>query len=253
MKTFVMTGATTGIGAAVRSAIEARGDKVVNIDIKGGDINVDLATDEGRQTALAEVRAQHPDGIDGWIPCAGLGPQFRDHATIVSVNFYHVRVMTEALEDLLRKKLGVTVLIASNSAPIPGLNEELVESMAVENDEAKTRELVRKLDGFNAYAGSKLALVRWMRPLATRWAAEGMRINAIAPGTTDTPLLQAGLDDEIFGNAIRNFKVPIGKFARPEQVAKGVLFLAGDDADYCIGSVLFVDGGSDALIRPNGF
>ncbi len=253
MKIYIMTGATTGIGAAVRSELQSRGDQVVNIDIKGGDINVDLSTQDGRQAAIDEVRAKHSDGIDGWIPCAGLGPQFSDLPTIVAVNYFHVRQMTEAFKDLLLAKKGATVLIASNSAPIPGLNEELVQSMAAENDEAKARGLIEKLDGFNAYAGSKLALVRWMRPLAVAWAAEGLRVNAVAPGTTDTPLLQAGLKDEVFGAAIRNFTVPIGDFARPEQIAKGVLFLLGDDADYCVGSVLFVDGGSDALIRPNGF
>lgn len=65
MKTYVMTGARTGIGAAVREALEARGGRVVNIDIRDADSAVDLSTAEGRQTAIDAVKADHADGIDG--------------------------------------------------------------------------------------------------------------------------------------------------------------------------------------------
>ncbi|MBW2287961.1 MAG: SDR family oxidoreductase [Deltaproteobacteria bacterium] len=253
MKTYVMTGATTGIGAAVREALQARGDRVVNIDIRDADIEVDLATEAGRRTAIDAVKTAHADGIDGWIPCAGLGPQFENIQTIVSLNFFHVRKLTEAFKELLAKKSGTSVLIASNSAPMPGLDEALLDAMVGENDEEKANARILELNGFQAYAGSKAALCRWMRQLAPEWAREGLRVNAVAPGTTQTPLLDAGLEDEVYGPAIRAFEVPIGHFAKPEQIAKGVLFLLGDDADFCVGSVLFVDGGSDAMIRPNGF
>ncbi len=92
-----------------------------------------------------------------------------------------------------------------------------------------------------------------MRAIAPAWAEEQLRINAVAPGTTQTPLLQAGLDDAVFGDLIRGFKVPLGRFADPDEIAKAVLFLLGEDASFCVGSVLFVDGGSDAMMRPNGF
>ena len=105
----------------------------------------------------------------------------------------------------------------------------------------------------NAYAGSKLALTRWMRRIAPTWAAEGIRVNAVAPGATITPLLQQGLEHPAFGEGIRNFPVPLGGFARPEQVADAVLFMLSENASFCCGSVLFVDGGSDALLRPDQF
>ena len=253
MKTYVITGATTGIGAAVREALQSRGDRVVNIDLRDADIEVDLSTPKGRQTAIDAVEAEHADGIDGWVPCAGLGPQFENLQTIVSLNFFHVRQLTEAFKELLAKKSGASVLIASNSAPMPGLDPALLDAMVVDCDEEKARARILELNGFQAYSGSKAALCRWMRGLAPEWAREGLRINAVAPGTTQTPLLQAGLDDEVYGRAIRAFEVPIGYFAAPEQIARGVLFLLGEDADFCVGSVLFIDGGSDALIRPNGF
>ena len=74
------------------------------------------------------------------------------------------------------------------------------------------------------------------------------QINAIAPGAVLTPLLQGGLDDEEFGDAIRTLPVPVGEFGSPEVVAMWIEMMLSD-ADFG-GSVIVVDGGSDALIRP---
>jgi len=123
----------------------------------------------------------------------------------------------------------------------------------LDNDEKQACQLVETLDGFQAYGGSKQALVRWMRKLAPQWAKSGVRINAVAPGTTQTPLLQAGLDDPRWGEAIRSFPVPLGGFADPEQIAAALAFFLSGQSSYCAGSVLFVDGGTDALMRSDQF
>ncbi|HQQ63017.1 MAG TPA: SDR family oxidoreductase [Pseudomonadales bacterium] len=251
-KTFVITGATTGIGAALRHLLQARGDKVINVDIRDADIIADLTTTEGREQALREISQMCPHGIDGFVPSAGLGPQYPSLACVIALNFFAVRTLTEALLPLLQKKHGCVALVASNSASLPGINEPLVKAM-LDNDEALACEHVIKLDGFQAYGGSKNAVVRWMRRLAPVWARHGVRINAVAPGTTQTPLLQAGLDDPVWGDAIRNFPVPLGGFAKPEQIASALAFLLGAESSYCTGSVLFVDGGTDALMRPDNF
>jgi NAD(P)-dependent dehydrogenase (short-subunit alcohol dehydrogenase family) len=81
------------------------------------------------------------------------------------------------------------------------------------------------------------------------WAGAGIRLNAIAPGPIETPLLRAGLDHPVFGPAIRAFPVPTGSPGTPNDVAAAVAFLLGTEARYICGSVLFVDGGTDALIR----
>ncbi|MBP8029878.1 MAG: SDR family oxidoreductase [Pseudomonadales bacterium] len=251
-RTIVITGATTGIGAALREQLQASGDTVINVDIRDADIVADLTTAEGRQLALAAIRARCPDGINGFVPCAGLGPQYPSLSRITSLNFFAVRELTECLLPLLKLANGHVVLVASNSASLPGINQDLVQAM-LGNNEILTCELVEKLDGFQAYGGSKQALVRWMRKLTPVWAKEGVRINAVAPGTTQTPLLQAGLDDPLWGDAIRNFPVPLGGFADPAQIASALAFFLGNDASFCTGSVLFVDGGTDALMRPDQF
>lgn len=251
-RTIVVTGATTGIGAALRERLQAAGDTVINVDIRHADIEADLTTPAGRDAALAAIRQRCPQGIQGFVPCAGLGPQHESLSRIVSLNFFAARVMTDALLPLLQQGKGHAVLVASNSASLPGMDPELVKAM-LDNDEAAACARVEQLDGFQAYGGSKHALVRWMRKVAPEWAKQGVRLNAVAPGTTQTPLLQAGLDHPVWGEAIRNFPVPLGGFADPAQIASALAFFLGDEASFCAGSVLFVDGATDALMRPDQF
>ena len=113
--------------------------------------------------------------------------------------------------------------------------------------------MVMTLDAHRAYAGSKLALTRWVRRHAPDWARAGVRLNVVAPGAVMTPLLQGGLDHPVFGSAIRDFPIPTGGFGTPDQVAAAVTFLLGPEAAFCCGSVLFVDGGTDAMFRPDQY
>ncbi len=253
MGIYAITGCATGIGAATRAGLEAEGHTIIGIDLKDAEIIADLSTPGGRSAAIESVKERAPDGLDGLIACAGVGPQFEPLTATVSINYYGTVELLEALKDLVAAKRGVIALIASNSAPLPGLDEDLVSSM-LDGDEARSHTRISELDnGHQAYAGSKLALVRWMRRKATEWAKDGIRMNAVAPGVTMTPLLEGGLAHPVWGDAIRNFPIPMGDFADPGQIASVVLFLVGPGASYCCGSVIFVDGGSDAMIRPDGF
>ena len=92
-----------------------------------------------------------------------------------------------------------------------------------------------------------------MRRAAPAWARAGVRLNAVAPGAVLTPLLARGLDHPDYGPAIRDFPIPAGGFGTPEQIAAVVTFLLGADAGFCYGSVVFVDGGTDALVRPDSY
>jgi len=248
-----MTGSATGIGAAVKKKLEDRGDRVIGVDIKESDIIADLSTQEGREKAVAAIQKAAPEGLDGFIPAAGLGSTVPDPDLIISVNYFGARILTENVKDLLVKRKSTVVMVSSNSVAIPGVRKELVDTMLEDNDEAKARELVKSLDGGNAYVGSKQALTRWMRRIAPIWAAEGIRVNAVAPGATMTPLLQKDLEHPEYGEAIRNIPVPLGGFGTPEQIADSILFMLGEESSFCCGSVLFVDGGTDSVLRPDPF
>ena len=71
MATFAITGGATGIGAELRRQLLAQGDRVISVDIKEGDIIADLSTVAGRLAAIEGIHERAPDGLDGYIPCAG--------------------------------------------------------------------------------------------------------------------------------------------------------------------------------------
>ncbi|WP_269745599.1 SDR family oxidoreductase [Leucobacter komagatae] len=90
-----------------------------------------------------------------------------------------------------------------------------------------------------AYNASKAGVSALARSLASEWADRGVRVNAIAPGYVDTPLL--ALKRHQFDAWMR--QIPSGRFARPEEIAGTVAFLLSDDSSYYSGAELLVDGG----------
>ena len=76
-KTYAMTGGATGIGAAIKTQLRDLGHTVIVVDIKNADIIADLSTEQGCQAAIEEIGQLAPEGLDGFIPCAGLGPAAR--------------------------------------------------------------------------------------------------------------------------------------------------------------------------------
>jgi NAD(P)-dependent dehydrogenase (short-subunit alcohol dehydrogenase family) len=254
MGTHVVTGSGSGIGAAVRRRLESAGERVIGVDLRGAEIEADLGTVAGRAAAVAAVLDHAGHRLDGVVACAGLGPHVSDVAAIVSVNYFGAIAVLEGLREALVATRGAAVAVSSNSATIPNSDNAIVEA-CLAGDEAGARRLAGEPSGQPAYGGSKLALARWVRRHAPSpaWAGAGARLNAIAPGAVHTPLLQGGLDHPVLGDAIRNFPIPTGGFGTPEQIASAVGFLLGPDAAFCCGSVLFADGGTDALFRPDRF
>ena len=87
MGIYVITGATTGIGAETRRILQSQGHEVLNIDYKGGDITADLSSKEGRKAAIDHVYEKYPDGIDCLICNAGVGPT-APAPVIFALNFF---------------------------------------------------------------------------------------------------------------------------------------------------------------------
>jgi NAD(P)-dependent dehydrogenase (short-subunit alcohol dehydrogenase family) len=252
MAIYALTGGATGIGAALKEQLRERGDQVIVVDIKEGDVIADLSTAEGRQAAVDGVRALAPDGLDGFIPCAGLGSHIKPPSLIAQVNYFAVIATIEGLRDLVAKKRGSILLVSSNSAPMIE-NENPYVMAALAGDEEKALAVVT--DGHTGYAGSKRAITIWMRRNVAEYAKGGVRMNAIAPGITMTPMTDEISKDEEFGEAIKMFAemTPVGGSAEPEQIATAMRFLLSEEANFICGSVLFVDGGTDAMIRPDSF
>ncbi len=252
MAIYALTGGAAGIGAALKEQLRERGDQVIVVDIKEGDVIADLSTAEGRQAAIDGVRALAPDGLDGFIPCAGLGSHIKPPSLIAQVNYFAVIATIEGLRDLVAKKGGSILLVSSNSAPMIE-NENPYVMAALEGDEEKALAVVT--DGHTGYAGSKRAITIWMRRNVAEYAKGGVRMNAIAPGITLTAMTDEISKDEEFGEAIKMFAemTPVGGSAEPAQIAAVMRFLLSEEANFICGSVLFVDGGTDAMMRPDTF
>jgi NAD(P)-dependent dehydrogenase (short-subunit alcohol dehydrogenase family) len=255
MRVIAVTGSASGIGAGICARLRRDGAEVIGVDLRAAEVVADLSTAAGRSAAIAGIERAATHGLDGIVACAGLGPHVTDHPAIASVNYFGAQVLLDALRPLLaRGAQPAAVAISSNSTTIPGAESPLVD-LCLGGDEAAVRALAATEPGQTVYAGSKLALTRWLRRVAPspEWAGAGIRLNAVAAGPVQTPLLQGGLDHPIFGPAIRGFPVPTGGPGTPDDIAAAVAFLLGPEARYVCGSVLFVDGGTDALIRGDRY
>jgi len=254
MRTYAITGGATGIGAELKRQLLAAGHRVISVDIKEGDVVADLSTTQGRQAAIDGVRTLAPDGLDGFIPCAGLPPVAKPLSVITRVNYFAVVATVAGLRDLLEKKKGSVLFVSSNSAPMVGSEDAYVQACLAGDEEAACTH-VEGRDGHTAYAGSKRAVTMWMRRHVVDYAATGVRLNAVAPGITMTPLAERVFADAELGPVMKQFgdMVPVGSNAQPVQIANVMRFMLSDEADNVCGAVFFVDGGSDAMLRPDDF
>lgn len=252
MAIYAMTGGATGIGAELRRQLLDRGDQVISVDIREGDIIADLSTGEGRAAAIAGICERAPAGLDGFIPCAGLPPVARPLSLIASVNFFAVVELVEGLRDLVGLRRGTVLIVSSNSAPMVPGDDPFVQA-CLSGDEAAALAHVETRDGHVAYAGSKRAITRWMRGKVVDYARAGVRLNAVAPGITRTPLSEQVMSDEELGPAMQQFgdMTPWGGTAQPAQIANVMRFMLSPESDFMCGSTVFVDGGSDAMMRPD--
>jgi NAD(P)-dependent dehydrogenase (short-subunit alcohol dehydrogenase family) len=102
----------------------------------------------------------------------------------------------------------------------------------------------------SAYGPSKAGVISLTRVLAVAWARHHIRVNSIAPGATLTPMLQSHFKEVDRPPEYMLKKIPLGRFAKPEEIAKAALFLVSDDASFITGVTLPVDGGALVFGQP---
>lgn len=255
MTVTVLTGSASGIGAAIREQLVAAGHRVIGIDRQNADIVADLSTAEGRQAAVAAALEACGGTLDGLVCCAGLGPTAPSSSLIVSVNFFGMSELLTGLEPALARGSHPAVLFIGSVASVhQGMDKlPMVEAMLA-NDEAGARSQADAMGMPQAaYAGSKYAVTVFARKKAVELGPRGIRVNVIAPGAVETPLLEASRADARYGEAIRNFVAPIGRNSAPAEIANVASFLQSEQASFVHGTVVFVDGGMDAMTRPGRF
>ncbi len=254
MRTVAITGCASGIGAAVAARLRSEKVRVLGVDLRDADIEADLSTPDGRYLAVGAISERTGGVLDGLVLCAGLGAHVEDLAAIASVNYFGaVDLLDDLCEVLAKGKDPSAVVVCSNSAQFGAFGEHPYVEALLEHDEEKARELISKEDGFTAYAGSKHALCRAVRRRAGDWGRAGVRLNGIAPGATDTPLLAGSVTHPVWGQGVEALDIPLGRWAQPSEIAAVIDFLLGSEAAYVHGSIIYVDGGNDAAMRPDGF
>jgi NAD(P)-dependent dehydrogenase (short-subunit alcohol dehydrogenase family) len=249
-RTIVITGAASGIGAATADRLRGAGHRVIGVDLKGSDIDADLGTAAGRAAMAQAVEAQAPDGIDGVLAGAGISMPDRARETI-AINYFGAVATLESLRPLLAKSARPrAVAICSTAAMLPA-NAQVVD-LCLQGDEDAALAAMASEPG-QEYSTSKLALSRWVRRAAVSadWGGAGILLNGIGPGVVETPMTAPLFDQpemiELIG---QSNPIAVKGYAGPQEIAEVIDFLLGMENHYLLGQILFIDGGSDAILRP---
>lgn len=232
-KVAIVTGHRTGIGAATAALLEGLGVQVHGFDLPEVDL-ADLESIAGHVEAVAARTGR----LDLLVNNAGVtligsvtDTPLAEARRVLDVNLLAPFLLMQAvIPHLIAAGGGAIVNVASDQA------------------------FVGK-KGSAIYGASKAALAQLARSAALDWAAHGIRVNAIAPGSTDTPMLR-----QVFADLRRRYPdafpvegaeayvgaIPLGRLAEPREIAWTIAFLASDAASFITGTVLAVDGGFTA-------
>ncbi|WP_241386576.1 SDR family oxidoreductase [Rhodococcus sp. CH91] len=256
MAVYAVTGAASGMGKASADRLRAAGHRVIGIDLKDTEIVADLSTPQGRSEAVRATLDRADGRLDGAVLAAGLGPTPGKEKLIAQVNLLGVIDLLVGWRPALAAAGNSKVVVfGSNSATTtPGVPNSAVKAfLAGDTDKgvARAGRIPASGPAFT-YAASKIAVTRWVRRTAVtpRWAGSGIRMNVLAPGAISTPLLDAQLESPL-KRAVESFPVPVGGFGQAEQIAQWVEFMLSPAADFMAGSVVVVDGGTEAYFRPD--
>jgi NAD(P)-dependent dehydrogenase (short-subunit alcohol dehydrogenase family) len=233
----VVTGAAAGIGRAIAERFVANGDKVAGLDLNaGGMADIGLAAtfegDASNLDVIADLLAKSEDAfgqLDVLVCCAGIGA----HGTIpeLAIETWDKLFALNVRGAFLMAKLGIPYLRRARGGVIINIASQLGFVAA---------------PGLTAYCATKGALIQLTRGLALDHAQEGIRVNAVCPGPTDTPAVRgafARAPDPALAERVLSGNTAMKRLLQPAEVAGSAFFLASPDATGVTGETLVVDAG----------
>jgi NAD(P)-dependent dehydrogenase (short-subunit alcohol dehydrogenase family) len=235
-KVCVITGAAGGIGAATAELFSREGGQVVGVDLREHSVGeLALQADLTDETAVAGVYAQARERfghVDVGFNNAGISPT--DDASVLDTSL-------EAWERVQAANLRSVFLCCKHGIPhlLDGGGGSVINTASfVAVLGAATSQI--------SYTASKGGVLALSRELGVEFARRGVRVNALCPGPVDTPLLRELYAKDPEQAARRLVHVPMGRFARPQEIANAALFLASDESSFVTASTFMVDGGISA-------
>lgn len=246
-KVALITGAASGIGLATAKAFAHEGAKVFLADLNGEKVALEAET-----MRKAGFKAQSCEvDISNFESCQNMVKACKDAFGALHIAFNNAGVPTPMgidFQDLPIEEWDRVISI-NLSGMFYCLKAELplmIESggSAVVNTASVTSVIAGP--GMPAYVASKHGVVGLTKAASVDFIKHGIRVNAIAPGITASGMTAPMLDDAGFKEHVK-MVAPIGRVATSEEIAKSVLMLASDNAAYCVGAILFADGGMSII------
>jgi len=227
-KRALITGAGSGIGAAVARLLAAEGAEVIVADLSPEAVADEL----GAQAVVLDVRHEAEvefamADLDVLVNCAGIGST--TNAPETTLDTWENVFAVNARGTFLCCKYAIPGMAARGGGAI--VNIASVAALVGLRNRA-------------AYCASKGAVVSLTRALAVDHVAEGIRVNAVAPGTVDSPWVRRLVEDVGESLDALRARQPMGRLGTPEEIAEAVAYLAA--AEFVTGSVLVIDGGLTA-------
>jgi NAD(P)-dependent dehydrogenase (short-subunit alcohol dehydrogenase family) len=240
-KVCVITGASSGIGAATAERFLEEGATVVGVDLRDDGVGtLSLAADVADEQQVSDLynRVRSEFGhIDVLFNNAGISPT--DDASVLDTSL-------EAWQRVQDVNLKSVFLCCKHGIP------HLLDAGG--GSVINTASFVATLGSATSqisYTASKGGVLAMSRELGVQFAREGIRVNALSPGPVNTPLLQELFAKDPERAARRLVHIPVGRFAEPTEIAAAVAFLASDDSSFITASEFLVDGGiSGAYVTP---
>ena len=251
-KTAVITGAASGIGRAASRRLLDAGWTVFGLDVAQARLDAVAGEFAAYQGRFRPVWCDVSDAADVAAVFAGLNTPL--NALVCCAGVLRTALMEDmSIEDfdlVLNINTRGTFLCAQKALPLlrQAATAENPSRVVLLSSLAATRPKVVS----GAYAASKAAVTQLCRVMAAEWAPSGVLVNALAPGTVDTPMVHAMADPSQSKGYRPSGVSPVGRIAQPEDVVDVMMFLLSDAARYVAGATIPVDGGTGAAFIPPG-